>query len=91
MLLGAYATVAVLVEDLGRQGDAVAGLHLLGNVGPHPHAVLLVAGDVQLGVVHLESLQEADHILLLLLDLAGRDADERSFECTAAKMKGAVL
>lgn len=64
-----YATVAVLVEDLRRQRDAVAGLVLLRHVGPHPHAVLLVAGNVQLGVVHLESLQEADHILLLLLDL----------------------
>lgn len=69
-----YATVVVLVEDLRRQRDAVTGLVLLRNVGPHPHAVLLVAGDVQLGVVHFEGLQEADHILLLLLDLR-RDAD----------------
>lgn len=69
-----YTTVVVLVEDLRRQRDAVAGLVLLRNVGPHPHAVLLVAGDVQLGVVHFKSLQEADHILLLLLDLR-RNAD----------------
>lgn len=78
-----YTTVVVLVEDLRRQRDAVAGLVLLRNVGPHPHAVLLVAGDVQLGVVHFESLQEADHILLLLLDL-GRDADRRNAGDTTA-------
>lgn len=65
-------TVAVLVEDLRGQGDAVAGLLLLRNVLPHPHAVLLIAGDVQLSVVHFEGLKEADHILLLLLDLGCR-------------------
>lgn len=69
MFLRTYPTVALFVEDLRGQGDAVGGLLLLGDILPHPHAVLLVAGDVQLGVVHLNSLQEADHILLLLLDL----------------------
>lgn len=83
MFAAPYTTVVVLVEDLRRQRDAVAGLVLLRNVGPHPHAVLLVAGDVQLGVVHFESLQEADHILLLLLDL-GRDADWRNAGDTTA-------
>ena len=66
-----YPTVALFVEDLRGQGDAVGGLLLRGDVLPHPHAVLLVAGDVQLSVVHFNSLQEADHILLLLLDLGG--------------------
>ncbi len=70
--LRAHPTVALFVEDLRGQGDAVGGLLLRGDVLPHPHAVLLVAGDVQLSVVHLKSLQEADHILLLLLDLGSR-------------------
>lgn len=69
--LGAYSTVAVVVEDLGGQRDAVAGLHFCGNVLPHPHAVLLIAGDVQLRVVHLQGLEEANHILLFLFDLQG--------------------
>lgn len=64
-----HPTVALFIEDLRGQRDAVGGLLLHGDVLPHPHAVLLVAGDVQLSVVHFESLQEADHILLLLLDL----------------------
>ena len=72
MFLCTYPTVALFIEDLRGQRDAIGGLLLLGDVLPHPHAVLLVAGDVQLSVVHLKSLQEADHILLLLLDLGSR-------------------
>lgn len=69
--LGAYSTVAVIVEDLGGQRDAIAGLHFCGNVLPHPHAVVLIAGNVQLRVVHLQGLEEANHILLFLFDLQG--------------------
>lgn len=88
--LGAYAAVAVFVEDLRREGDAVAGLLLHRNVLPHPHAVLLVAGDVQLSVVHFKSLKEADHILLLLLDLGNRKIDEINTDCTAAGAKAVI-
>lgn len=69
---GADPTVAVLIENLWRQRDAVGGFLLLWDVLPHPHAVLLIAGNVQLSVVHLKSLQEAHHILLFLLDLRGK-------------------
>ena len=84
---GAHPAVAVVVEDLGGQRDAVAGLHLRGNVLAHPHAVLLVAGDVQLRVVHLQGLQEAHHILLFLFDLEAegrRKAQTRAAELRAA-------
>lgn len=74
--LRAYPTIALFIEDLRGQGDAVGGLLLVGDILPHPHAVLLVAGDVQLSVVHLNSLQEADHILLLLLDLGGSNIND---------------
>lgn len=67
-----YPTVALFIEDLRGQRDAVGGLLLLRDILPHPHAVLLIAGDVQRSVVHFKSLQEADHILLLLLDLGSR-------------------
>lgn len=91
LFLGAYSAVVVFVEDLRGQGDAVAGLLLHRNILPHPHAVVLVAGDVQLGVVHFKSLEEADHILLLLLDLGGRRIDEINTDCTARGEKAAML
>ena len=72
LFLHAHPTVAIFVEYLRREGDAVSGLLLLRDVLSHPHAVVLVAGDVQLGVVQFQSFQEADHILLLLLDLVGQ-------------------
>lgn len=80
MFLCIYPTVAIFIENLRGQGDPVGRLLLLRDILPHPHAVLLVAGDVQLSVVHFKSLQEANHILLLLLDLGGRKINNISVE-----------
>lgn len=86
-LLGSYSAVVVVVEDLGGQRDSVARFHLSGNILPHPHAVILIAGDVQLGVVHLQSLQEAHHILLFLFDLEGDGEAQRSGSSSQAQSR----
>lgn len=62
-------TVALFIEDLRGQWDAIGGFLLLWDILPHPLAVLFIAGNVQLSVVHLQCFQEAQHILLLLFDL----------------------
>lgn len=54
----AHPTVALFIKNLRREGDAVGRLFLLWDILPHPHAVLFIAGDVQLCVVHLQSVQE---------------------------------
>lgn len=64
-----HPTVTLLVEDLRRQRNSIGRLLFFWNILPHPHAVVLITGDVQLSVVHLQSLQEPNHVLLLLLDL----------------------
>lgn len=84
----AHPTVALIVENLRREGDAVGWLLFLGDVLPHPHAVVHVAGDVQLGVVHFKSLQETNHILLLLLDLGGRKKYKPSKILTDCRIHG---
>lgn len=68
-----HPTITLFVEDLWGEGDAVGWLLVLRDVLPHPHAVVLIARDVQWSVVNFKSLQEANHILLLLLDLRGRE------------------
>lgn len=62
-------TVALFIEDLRGQWDAIGGFLLLWDILPHPLAVLFIAGNVQLSVVDLQCFQEAQHILLLLFDL----------------------
>lgn len=81
MYTRAHPTVALFIKNLWREGDAVGRLFLLRDILPHPHAVLLIAGDVQLSVVHLQSIQERNHILLFLLDLLDRD-EYITDECT---------
>lgn len=84
-----HPTVFALVEDLWWQGVPGGRPRLLGNVLPHPLPVHLVGGDVTFLVLDLIGRQEAQHVLLLLLDLcAPRGGTERKSSVRQASTHG---